>query len=145
MTTGMSKQRLSEILDAYGADPKRWPEPERAAAHELLARAPELEAKRVQAAKLDAALDAAGAVGDLRLEAASMAARITRNAANVRLLTRRPRFMDAWPGLAGLAAAAAAGLFIGWIGVGDEFLGNGAAAETVAQVNGFVPTEEELW
>jgi len=54
----MTLDRLRTLLDAYGADPARWPAVERAAALELLARSPEARAHRVAAARLDDALDA---------------------------------------------------------------------------------------
>lgn len=141
----MTRERLKEILAAYGADPSRWPAGERAAALELLARSPELESDRADAARLDAALDAASAVGDLGLTGAALAGRITRAAANVRMFPKRRRFAGTWPGLAGLAAAAAAGLFIGWLGIGGDLLGYGAGGAAVEQADGFVPTEGELW
>ena len=54
----MTPDRLRMLLDAYGADPARWPVAERAAALELLARSPDARAHRVAAARLDDALDA---------------------------------------------------------------------------------------
>jgi hypothetical protein len=55
MVRMVTAQRLNELLDAYGADPTRWPEAERAAAQALLARTPDLGA-RGDAERLDAAL-----------------------------------------------------------------------------------------
>jgi hypothetical protein len=55
----MTVVRLHALLDAYGADPARWPAAEREAALGLLARSPEARAYRDAAARLDAALDAA--------------------------------------------------------------------------------------
>lgn len=54
----MNPERLATLLDAYGADPMRWPEAERLAAQDLLARSPQALALQQQAAVLDAALDA---------------------------------------------------------------------------------------
>ena len=54
----MTLDRVRTLLDAYGADPARWPAAERAAALELLARSPDARAHRVAAARLDDALDA---------------------------------------------------------------------------------------
>jgi hypothetical protein len=51
----VTAQRLGELLDAYGADPARWPEAERMPAQALLARMPEIGA-RSDAERLDAAL-----------------------------------------------------------------------------------------
>jgi anti-sigma factor RsiW len=54
----MDVRRLDELLDAYGADPRRWPEGERAAAEALLASSPALRAHVDETARLDALLDA---------------------------------------------------------------------------------------
>lgn len=53
----ISEARAIEILDAYGADPRKWPEPERAPLETLLATSPALQAIRQRAADLDASLD----------------------------------------------------------------------------------------
>ncbi|HEY4547924.1 MAG TPA: hypothetical protein VIG90_16085 [Pedomonas sp.] len=49
----IERQRLSEILDACGANPARWPDEEREAAKALLARDTELQAQARQEAVLD--------------------------------------------------------------------------------------------
>lgn len=54
----MDMQRLEVLLDAYGADPARWPAAERAAALALLAADPAARAGLEQARQLDRALDA---------------------------------------------------------------------------------------
>jgi len=53
----MDMARLREILDAYGGDPRRWPQSERDAAEALLAVSDEARALRAEAAALDALLD----------------------------------------------------------------------------------------
>lgn len=53
----MSCTRLSEILDAYGADPEHWPANERAAALALLASSAEARALAQAAQALDQLLD----------------------------------------------------------------------------------------
>lgn len=53
----MDMTRLSELLDAYGADPGRWPASERAAALALLAASDAARAQQRIAAQLDEALD----------------------------------------------------------------------------------------
>ncbi len=55
--SSMNQARLSELLDAYGNNPLRWPEAERAAALQLLASSAEARALRDHAALLDASLD----------------------------------------------------------------------------------------
>lgn len=57
MVRMVTPQRLDELLAAYGSDPRRWPDAERAGAQALLARAPELAARLDAARRLDAALD----------------------------------------------------------------------------------------
>ena len=57
----MSLARFRALLDAYGADPDRWPAEERDAAHALLAQSPEAQRWRDASAQLDAILDRAPA------------------------------------------------------------------------------------
>ncbi|MFO7482162.1 hypothetical protein [Oceanibaculum nanhaiense] len=54
----MDLQRLEALLDAYGADPARWPAAERTAAQALLAADPDAQAQLEQTRQLDRALDA---------------------------------------------------------------------------------------
>lgn len=54
----MDLQRLSELLDAYGASRERWPAAEREAALSLLASSDAARALHRQAQMLDAELDA---------------------------------------------------------------------------------------
>jgi hypothetical protein len=72
MMEPMSMARLAAILDAYGADPARWPGAERDAALALLAASPAARARQAAAAELDACLDAAPSV----VPAPDLAARI---------------------------------------------------------------------
>jgi hypothetical protein len=53
----LSLTRAKEILNAYGAEPKRWPEDERGDLLQLLAQSPELQALRKTASQLDDLLD----------------------------------------------------------------------------------------
>ena len=55
--SAMNHARFSELLDAYGADLKRWPAAERGPAQALLEASPEATTLRQQAALLDDALD----------------------------------------------------------------------------------------
>jgi len=54
----MTLERLNEILDAYGADPERWPAEERQRALAFLTRSAEARARLDAAAHLDHVLDA---------------------------------------------------------------------------------------
>lgn len=69
MNPAMSLERLAVIVDAYGAEPRRWPAAEREAALALAATAPEAAALLAEARMLDASLDA------LPLPAAATASR----------------------------------------------------------------------
>src|SRR5260221_14201847 len=54
----MTPARFSQLLEAYGADFRRWPETERASAHALVAQgSPELRRQLAEATQLDGLLD----------------------------------------------------------------------------------------
>ncbi len=57
----MDLARLLELLDAYGADPRRWPAGERAAAEALIAESAEAANLREDAAALDMLMDLSAA------------------------------------------------------------------------------------
>jgi hypothetical protein len=57
----MTLGRLGELLDAYGADPERWPPAEREAALALLAQSAQARRRREASARLDAVLNLAPA------------------------------------------------------------------------------------
>ena len=57
----MTLERLGELLDAYGADPERWPPEERDAALVLLAQSAPAQHRREANAQLDTILDLAPA------------------------------------------------------------------------------------
>lgn len=108
----MNRERLEQLIDAYGASPHRWPESERAAALRLLDQAPDLERMRQAAAGLDHALDAAPrprasmALHDRVLASAVQAAR-------PRLFRFEILRPFAWLTAAGLMAATGAGAVSG--------------------------------
>ena len=54
----INRERFIALLDAYGAEPSRWPEAERAGAQVLLASDPELQRLHARALELDRLLDA---------------------------------------------------------------------------------------
>jgi anti-sigma factor RsiW len=54
----INRERFVALLDAYGAEPSRWPEAERAGAQALLASDPELQRMHARALELDQVLDA---------------------------------------------------------------------------------------
>lgn len=57
----MRPERFAALLDAYGAEPRRWPDEERRAALEYLMTTPDARRLRAEAAELDRLLDAAPA------------------------------------------------------------------------------------
>jgi len=101
--------RLEQLLDAYGADPERWPPAEREAALSLIERSAEARARCDAAASLDALLDLVA----YEPPSAELAARVVEVArSRLQPPTNRRR---AWPYLAAavpLAAAAALALWI---------------------------------
>ncbi len=108
----MDLNRFREIVDAYGADARRWPEGERAAALAFAERS-DAHAILAEADALDALLDA----GPTPAASPELRERILASS------LRRPRFAPgpvfAWRGgrvLSGaaLAAACACGVVFGW-------------------------------
>lgn len=105
----MELDRFKALAAAYGGQPARWPEAERAEAEALIASAPDAcAAVLADETKLDGLLDRWGAPApsaDLR---ASVLA-----GAPVKGAARRLRLWEAWLPGAGLAAVAVAGVICG--------------------------------
>lgn len=121
----MTRQRLSELIAAYGTDPRRWPAAEREDALDLLARSPSLQEEIDRMTALDAALDSWPNPAPPALDAAAFAARVSAAPqARTRIgVTRRFRWPAiVWPNAAGLAAAALAGFLVGWSGLDSSLL-----------------------
>ena len=121
----MKLSRFSAILDAYGAEPERWPERERADALELARSSVAAARALAQARILDAALRSAETF-DLEAEPirfAHLHSRIMNNARalGVSWFVRwfgvdvTPRQL--WPSVAGLALATLLGFAIGMTGL----------------------------
>lgn len=133
----MDRQRLDSLLDAYGADPARWPAAERSAAQALLASDPAAQARLAQARLLDRALDvlppAPAPAGDL-------AARI-RNAARQPVTPAIPLPAPAntnspWRFTAALAASAVIGLWLGFAApVASPFTSGGSTTIDLAAID----------
>jgi hypothetical protein len=104
---GMTLDRFAVLLEAYGADPARWPDAERAAACALLDRSSEARARRDAAAALDALLDRAAAVEPSSTLAARILAQAPRRPKVIRLRARVGAAV-------GLAAAASLALWLTW-------------------------------
>jgi hypothetical protein len=103
----MDRERFAELLDAYGADFRRWPAGTRAAVAVFAAENAEVAALIAEARKLDAMLDVAREDAtpspDLAASILAFAPRIVRPA-----FDRRAMFA--------LAACAVFGVFIGYGG-----------------------------
>lgn len=117
--------RLRAILDAYGADPARWPEPEREGALRLLARSPEAAKHRDRARELDALLDRATAYEPAPGLLARVLARPGRRRAS--LFEELWPFGPIWRPAFGMAAAMVLGVAVGLVAP-PPFV-NGAAAD----------------
>jgi hypothetical protein len=136
--------RLKVLLDAYGADPERWPDDQRTAARELLTNSAETRAYVQQAAVLDTLLDAAPMTAPPGLDAAALAARIMRMPAPVTAPATSWRFSFGWPNFATLAAAAVFGLVIGWTDI-QMSQGFAADSDVLELLSPVTVAENPLW
>lgn len=112
----MDANRFAAIVEAYGADPRRWPEAERAGA-EAFAERPEAVALLREARALDAMLDVSDAADPVNLS-------FTR-----RILAVAPKpQVSVWRPAAAMAACALLGLAFGFNGAQGVREANAAAA-----------------
>jgi hypothetical protein len=133
----MNETRLLELIDAYGADPERWPAGDRAAALALLARSAAARTALAEASELDRLLDAAPApVAPTPVLAARVLARAPQ-AARVRRLLRSVA--------TALPVAAAAGLLLWMAGPTTDVPAPGPSASVeVAAVGDFTVATDVL-
>jgi anti-sigma factor RsiW len=103
----MTPERALTIIEAYGADPRRWPADERDAARALIARTPELAAALAREAAMDAVLAAAPPAPDVMLNPAAIALQAQRAAI--------PARARSWLRGGALIAATLAGFIFGWV------------------------------
>ena len=108
----MNAERLEQLIEAYGASPRRWPADERAAAERLLAGRPELRASLQAAGDLDHWLDLSpNPRPSMALHDRVLASAIQAGRGRVRVFgLSRPL---AWLAGAGMAAATCAGALSG--------------------------------
>jgi hypothetical protein len=117
----MDPVRFAALLDAYGADPARWPEDERPAALALLEASADARARQRDAAALDAVLDTAPPArpSDLLvarvLAAAPGAAARTTAGARTRPIAPRRLVGRIWRYTAAAASLAAAAALALWL------------------------------
>jgi len=102
----MTPERLTQLINAYGSDPHRWPEAERREAEALLLRS--LDARKVQAAAraLDDLLDTVAPA-----PAGEALRRRIQDGGSPSAPVRQ--FQSWWPQVAALAAAVVVGFMIG--------------------------------
>jgi hypothetical protein len=158
----MAFERFRTIVDAYGADPDRWPADERAEALALVACSAEASAYAQQAEALDTLLDAAPLRSTATVDAAAFAILIARTSAHTRgaaastgatvtpfaaRAARKPASLVSrafgWPNFAALAAAGVVGFLIGWsnLNAGAGF-GNRDLLDLMSPVT---TIEEPVW
>src|ERR1051325_9211930 len=118
----MGLDRFRELLEAYGAEPRRWPVNERAMAEALAADAGDARALRAKAAVIDGLLDQAPLAPPI-IDPEVLIGRITETPqAQVVSLRPRPSAGTFWLKVASLAAAALIGFLLGVTqlgGIGD--------------------------
>lgn len=127
----MSMEEFRSLLDAWGADPARWPHDRRPGAEALLARSEEARGMQADEARFDALLagrpapvPGAALLGSVMAIPAS--ARQERKAGPWRF-----GFTPALPRFAGLAAAALLGFYIGTTSLFQPARSMAADSETV--------------
>ncbi len=116
----MTRERFSALLDAYGGDLRRWPEPSRSGAEVLLARDAAARRQRDQALALDALLDEAPSPLPSRALKHRIAERARPSVWRQSLVALWP-FGPAWQPAAALALIAALGIALGpYISFGES-------------------------
>jgi len=144
--------RFRRLIEAYGADPARWPPPERAAALALLATSAQARAALEDVRRLDALLAAdRGTAADASLSlAASVIARATAQPQDRAERSDRrlepggwslPRL---WPQAAGLLAAALLGFAVGWANLLPPVFGGDETVDLSDYVSGGGGAEEPI-
>lgn len=139
----MNIERFEILLDAYGADPARWPPAERSLAESFARATPKAAALIAAARLLDQELDRVPAAAP-DLDAVAVAARAS---AALQRRSLRPRggglgFGLAWPNFAGLGAAIVVGFVVGWTGIVSSL--DTASASAITDAAPISTTEEVL-
>jgi hypothetical protein len=142
--------RFRRLIEAYGADPARWPPPERAAALALLATSAQARAALEDARRLDALLaadrrpapDASLAESIIARAAAQPQERPARS--DRRLEPGGWSLPRLWPQAAGLLAAALLGFAVGWANLLPSAFGGDETVDLSDYVAGGAGAEEPL-
>lgn len=111
--TSMSEARFRELTDAFGSDPSKWPERERATAFQLLENKPALRAVLDEVSALDFELGAMMATPEIAIAPSPAEVRAPASLNLQGLLNAFWPFGGLWQPAAGLIAASAAGFIIG--------------------------------
>lgn len=137
----MGLDRFRELMEAYGADPQRWPGNERGAAEALLVQNADAVALHRRAASLDALLNEA-TLPAAAFDAERMIAAVTgQPQRTAEIVTLRPVRKQAasgfWLKVASLAAAAVIGFLVGVTQLGA--LGDPSAPSTGVELADISP------
>jgi hypothetical protein len=146
----MTIDRLRILIEAYGAEPTRWPDNERSYAITLMAQSAEARALVAEAASLDRLLarydnPAEGAVNPLALVTAVTAQPQGAPLTTLPRPANQNRIEISWRNFVALAAAAVIGFAIGWSGLDQDFLPNAAQAHAVDQALVLGGGEDWTW
>ena len=116
--------RFLRLIGAYGADPARWPDEERAAAERRVAGDPAARAAIDEARRLDALLDRMPSPPDMPAIVLPAVLPAQRRPVIHRLVRAgHGAVWTMWPRVAALAMASVVGMLIGLSGVGDQLYG----------------------
>ena len=140
--------RLTALIDAYGADPKRWPADERAAGLLLLANSAEARAYARDAEALDTLLDRVPLRPTITVDPAAMAAQIARTPARpavVRLRSRARIGFFGWANFATLAAAGIVGFMVGWTNLNNTSTVVASRGDVVDVLAPVSAVEDSVW
>ncbi len=140
----MSLARLQAMLEAYGAQPERWPADERDAARALLARSPQAQRWREVSAQLDAVLDLAPADAPSPALLERILAAVPRRGLTSLRMAHRAKRARAWRYVAATLPLAAAAALVLWL-LGKPVRTPEGASLTVAELGTYnAPTDALL-
>lgn len=133
----MGLTRLKDMIDAYGAEPGRWPAGERAAAQALLRQSAEARALQDDARRLDRALDLMPGVGPSTALAGRILGATPASRGAWALWRIVWPFERPWRPVAAWASAAAFGLLLGMVTPPAGLLAEDGTEVAYAQIDGW--------
>lgn len=148
----MKEKEFAQLVEAFGADPVRWPADRREAGLALLRTSPAARRLAAEAEALDRLLAAAEEPARASLSAEEVAARICaesqprpeRSAAGRATPARSWEIRIAWPNLVGLAMAGVMGFIVGWSGL-DIGLAPLTGPDMAQLLYGTISIEDSAW